>query len=244
VVVRVRDAAMGHADWMRAAGEEYDRLLDLLADLDAAAWAAPTDCTGWDVRAMVAHLAGAAQWAASVRELLRQQRRGRPLLPDADTVDAMNALQVHERAEHAPARLLAELRSIAPRAVRARTRLPASVRALPVPFGPPLGTKPLGYLYDRILTRDAWLHRIDICRATGRSLLLTADHDGRIVDDVVAEWARLHGQPFALELSGPAGGRWREGRDGDHLALDAVEVCRILSGRAPGSGLLATPVAF
>lgn len=235
---------MRHADWVRAAAEEYRRLLALLGELDAEAWSAPTDCTGWDVRAVVAHLAGAAQWPASVRESVRQQRHGRRLLPDAETVDGMNELQVRERADRTPAQLLEELAEAAPRAVRARSRLPRPIRALPVPFGPPLGTKPLGYLYDRILTRDAWLHRIDICRAVGRSPLLTADHDGRIVADVVDEWAELHGQPVELVLTGPAGGRWQRGTAGEWLELDAVEFCRILSGRDAGAGLLATRVNF
>lgn len=235
---------MRHADWVRAADEEYRRLLALLGELDAEAWSAPTDCTGWDVRAVVAHLAGAAQWPASVRESVRQQRHGRRLLPDAETVDGMNELQVRERADRTPAQLLEELAEAAPRAVRARSRLPRPIRALPVPFGPPLGTKPLGYLSDRILTRDAWLHRIDICRAVGRSPVLTADHDGRIVADVVVEWAELHGQPVELVLTGPAGGRWQRGAGGEWLELDAVEFCRILSGRDAGAGLLATRVNF
>ena len=284
---------MTHDDWMQAATEEYRRLIDLLEQLDAEEWAAPTDCTGWDVRAMVAHLAGAAQAMARVRELIRQLRGGRRLLPDADGVDGMNELQVRERADHDPAQLLAELAQAAPRAVRARSRLPWLVRAMPVPFGPPLGTKPLGYLMDRIYTRDAWLHRVDICRATGRPMLLTAEQDGRIVDDVVVEWAELHGQPFELVLTGPAGGRWQragsapikragEAIDGEAaqrgetiesealqpgagaepiergagseparrdtsseaIELDAVEFCRILSGRASGSGLLTTRVDF
>lgn len=38
------------------------------------------------------------------------------------------------------------------------------------------------------------MHRIDIARAAGRELLLTAHHDGRIVDDVVLDLARAHDQ--------------------------------------------------
>jgi len=37
---------------------------------------------------------------------------------------------------------------------------------------------PMGYLTDAILTRDAWMHRVDLTRATGHPLELTADHDG------------------------------------------------------------------
>ena len=43
----------------------------------------------------------------------------------------------------------------------------------------------MGYLVDIILTRDTWMHRVDIARATGRPMELTAEHDGRIVADVV-----------------------------------------------------------
>jgi uncharacterized protein (TIGR03083 family) len=235
---------MNHDDWNRAADEEYRRLLDLLGELDESEWSAPTDCTEWDVKAMVAHLAGGAAWAASIPELLRQQRLGKRLLPGADAVDGMNAVQVQERADRTPEQLVAELADLVPRALRTRARIPRPLRALPVPFGPPLGTKPVGYLMDRILTRDEWLHRIDICRATGREPLLTADHDGRLVDDVVAEWADTHGQPFELVLTGPAGGRWQRGAGGEHLEVDAAEFCRIVSGRAPGEGLLATRVNF
>jgi len=37
-------------------------------------------------------------------------------------------------------------------------------------------------------------------------MVLTPDHDARIVADVVAEWAGRHGRPFTLHLTGPAGG--------------------------------------
>jgi len=235
---------MRHADWMRAAAEEYRRLLALLRDLDDVQWRVPTDCDGWDVHAMVSHLVGAAASNASLREFGRQSRLGRRARPEDDLIDGINEVQVGERADRTPAELIAELEELAPRAVRARTRIPAPLRALPVPFGPPLGTKPLGYLMDRIYTRDAWLHRVDLSRATDRHLQLTADHDGRIIADVVAEWAKLHGQPFELALTGPAGGRWRQGQGGAALEVDAVEFCRILSGRADGDGLLTTRVEF
>jgi hypothetical protein len=71
----------------------------------------------------------------------------------------------------------------------------------------------LGFLIDVIMTRDPWMHRVDIARAVGAPMVLTADHDGVLVDDVVREWAARHGRPFTLRLTGPAGGRWvRAGR--------------------------------
>jgi uncharacterized protein (TIGR03083 family) len=235
---------MQHRDWMAAATEEYRRLAELLADLSDEQWRRPTDCAGWDVHDLVAHLVGAAESTASIRELCRQQKLGRRLRPGAPDVDGMNDVQVRERAEATPDDLRRALADAGARGVRARNRIPAPLRAIRIPFGPPLGTRPLGYLMDRIYTRDAWLHRVDLARATDRPLELTADHDGRIVADIVAEWATVHGQPYRLTLTGPAGGTWSRGQDGEQLTLDAVEFARVLSGRAEGTGLLAHAVPF
>jgi uncharacterized protein (TIGR03083 family) len=236
--------AMRHGDWMAAAEEEYRRIGDLLAGLTDDDWHRPTDCTEWDVRDLVAHLVGNAEMSASMREMRRQQKLGRRLRPDGTGIDGMTAVQVQERAEVRPEQLVRDLADVAVRAVRARRRIPGPARAIPIPFGPPLGTRPLGYLMDRIYTRDAWLHRVDLARATGRPLELAADHDGRIVADVVAEWARGHGRPFRLTLTGPAGGGFSRGTGGASITVDAVEFCRILSGRATGTGLLAHQVPF
>lgn len=112
----------------------------------------------------------------------------------------------------------------------------------------PAGTSPerwaYGYLTDVIGTRDTWMHRSDIAEATGRPMVLTTDHDGLIVADVVREWAARHGQPCSLILTGPAGGSWTWGQDGPGYQLDAVQFCRILSRRGQGEGLLATAVPF
>jgi hypothetical protein len=102
----------------------------------------------------------------------------------------------------------------------------------------------LGFLVDVCYTRDLWMHRMDIARATAREPVLTADHDGVLVADIAREWASRHGQPCSLTLTGPAGGSWQWGAGAPALELDAVEFCRILSGRAPGEGLLATAVPF
>jgi hypothetical protein len=102
----------------------------------------------------------------------------------------------------------------------------------------------IGYLLDTILTRDPWMHRMDIARATERDPVLTSDHDGVIVADVVAEWARRHGAAYHLTLTGPAGGTWSAGEHGEEIEMDAVDFCRVLSGRGAGAGLLATQVPF
>jgi hypothetical protein len=100
-----------------------------------------------------------------------------------------------------------------------------------------------------ILTRDTWMHRSDVSAATGKAMTLTPEHDGVLVADVVSEWAARHREPCTITLSGPAGGTWtfegtRQADDPAAYQLDAVEFCRIVSGRGSGSGLLATRVPF
>lgn len=132
-------------------------------------------------------------------------------------------------------------------AVKGRTRVPRPVRSLVrIPVEMPFGNETwlLGYLIDTIYTRDVWMHRVDVARATGRDLELTAEHDGRLVADVVAEWARRHGRSFTLVLDGPAGGTFTAPGEGPELRLDAVDFARTVAGRADGEGLLATAVAF
>jgi hypothetical protein len=58
------------------------------------------------------------------------------------------------------------------------------------------------------------------------------------------DWAARHGQPVTLTLTGPAGGALASGQRGTDLQLDAIEFCRIVSGRAAGTGLLSCPVPF
>jgi hypothetical protein len=102
----------------------------------------------------------------------------------------------------------------------------------------------MGYLLDIVLTRDTWMHRADLAKATGRAMELTAEHDGRIVADAVAEWGRRHGQPFVVHLTGVAGGTFTQGEGGEQITMDAVDFCRILSGRGTGEGLLQQLVPF
>ena len=162
---------------------------------------------------------------------------------------ALSSVQVSERADLSPTQVVERLGAVAPKTVRGRTRTPALIRnhATMAVDGPVHETWKLGYLIDTIYLRDLWMHRVDAARALGRPVELTTDHDGRIVADVVAEWARRHGQPFVLELTGPVGATYvshPETPGGAHVSLDAIEFCRTLAGRAPATGLLATIVPF
>jgi len=57
--------------------EELSRTLELLRSLDADDWARPTDCTGWSVHDVVAHLVGQFEGAARPDRLLRRVRAAR-----------------------------------------------------------------------------------------------------------------------------------------------------------------------
>lgn len=245
-MTRTTDEAVpvDHQTWMGLAATEYARLLDLLGGLDPAEWERQTDCPAWDVRAMVAHLVGAAEANARVREMVRQAAVGRRRFPRPMLVDSMTSLQVADREDRTPPQLMADLADAGRRGVAARSRIPGVVRAVVLPMGAPLGTRPLGYLMDCIYTRDAWMHRIDIARATGRALEVTPGHDGILMADLVSEWETLHEEDFDLVLTGPAGLRHSRGTSGVRIELDAIEFARTLSGRESGDGLLGIAVPF
>jgi len=243
---RPRIAALPRGTAMRLAATEYQRFADLLRLLGPGDWATPTECPGWDVRAMAAHALGMVEMAASIRETNRQLKLARSR--GGLFIDALTALQVEERAGMASGQITARFAAQSPRAARARRRTPGFIRRRTMPVLQQVGGREeawtIGYLIDVILTRDPWMHRADIARATGTDLVLTPKHDGVLVADVVAEWAARHGQPYTLHLTGPAGGTWRRGDGGPLIETDAVEFCRVVSGRGHADGLLAVQVPF
>jgi uncharacterized protein (TIGR03083 family) len=227
------------------AEEEFRRFADLVASLSPEEWATQTDCTAWDVRKMALHVLGSGDAQASFPQFVHQLRKGVPLNKEIDShhwVDGMNELQIRERAHLSDDEIVEKLATIGPRAVKGRWGTPPPARYLPIPFGPPIGWAPLKYLLDVGFTRDVWAHRIDICAAIERPLHLSGDHDGRLVADIVAEWASIHGEPFELVLEGPAGGTFTQGRDGERVDIDAITFILTLSVRLPGTGILAHPL--
>lgn len=240
-----------HKEAMQLQRTELERTIAMLRTFADADWAASTDCPDWDVRAMFLHVLGASEAGASMRQNLHQlraayahrRRHGGPLEA------ALSNVQVRERADLQPSELVEKLAEVAPRTIRGRNRIPAPARrfAKLAIDGPVHEKWRLGYLVDVIYLRDMWMHRVDASIALERPLELSADHDGRIVEDVVAEWARRHGRPFRLELTGPAGGVFAHDAgapEATQLRLDAVEFCRTVGGRVPAEGLLATVVPF
>ncbi|MGY1617027.1 maleylpyruvate isomerase family mycothiol-dependent enzyme [Geodermatophilus sp. SYSU D00691] len=241
-----RTAALDRRTALQLAAGEYHRFLALLRSLTSEEWARPTDCPGWDVRAVAGHVLGQAEMVASVRQLARQSRVAARAGGD---VDAVTAHQVQAFAGLSRDELVGRFAAVAPRAVRGRRLLATLLGRVPAPGEELVGERPerwtFGYMAEVVLTRDTWMHRVDVARATGRTLELSPGHDGVLVADIVAEWADRHGQPYRLRLTGPAGGTWSSGTDGAELELDAVDFCRLLSGRGEApAGLLSQQVPF
>jgi len=182
---------------MRLAATEYQRCADLLRSLDSRGWAAPTACPAWDVRQMAAHMLGMAEMAASIREGSRQ-RRAATVNGNVD-VDRLTALQVSERSGWSGPAISDRFAARAPKAVTGRRMTPGFIRRRTMIGGVINGVEEpwtLGYLIDVILTRDPWMHRLDICTALDRTPHLTADHDG-----VIVVGARCAGSPTAMLLA-------------------------------------------
>ena len=242
-LVRVGDIApINHREGMALAEAEYKRFTDVLGRLQPEDWSKQTVNTDWNVEQLVAHNLGFAEGNASFRVFAKAMRAGKKRAKEKGYdhfVHGMNEVQVEEREHLSPAELVAGWSATWPKALKGRRRFPPFLRWIPLDFGPVIGKKPIGsYLMDRCYTRDTWMHRIDICRAVGLDPVLTPEHDGRLIEDMVAEWTQLYDLSVTLHLEGPAGGTYVRGHGAEELTVDAVEWIWILSGRGTGSGLL------
>ena len=227
---------------------EYALVADQLRSLAPDDWAKQTICPLWDVRAMAGHSTGMLSTFTGYRTLMRGMRTATKAAKQTGgpMIDALTAKQVADHADLSTSELIAKVDDVGPRAARWRTTRPGLFRRMPMKeeVGGKQETWRMGYLLDVILTRDPWMHRVDIARATGCAIEPTAEHDGRIIADVVAEWARRHGKPFTLTLTGPVGGAFIAGDGGNPITIDAIEFCRVLAGRAAGTDLLTQEVPF
>lgn len=225
-----------HADEAhRLMTEAFSRLLTLLESLHADDWSKPTACTAWDVHDMVAHQAGGYLSGVSLREMLRQytQIPKQGQLPE----DAINALQVGERKDKSPAELITELKQVGAKAIHNWAYGFNAVKWIHTPH-PVGGFMSLRYLMWVTHSRDTWMHRLDICRATNRPFEQTREHDGRIVELVVRDVAqklrkRLNGKAITLTLTGVSGGEWLlgNGKAVSGLEMDALDFNIFVSGR-------------
>jgi uncharacterized protein (TIGR03083 family) len=240
LALKMEDAAsipyVTPAEAEQLARVELDRLVALLESLEAADWAKPTACVKWSVRDMTAHQAGSYASGTSYGELFRQySAAAKPRqLPE----DSINERQLADRAGKSPDELIAEIKATGDAAVRNWAHGFRPLKALVVMPHPVPGWLSLRHLMLVIHSRDTWIHRLDICRATGRPFEQTADHDGRITELVVLDLAKtlakkLGGRAIALELDGIAGGIWRIGKGEPEatVRLDTLDFNIYASGR-------------
>lgn len=232
--------ALAHEDAPSLARAEFERLLALLETLDGDDWARPTYCTQWNVREMTAHLAGAVAGYATWSEFVRQVVANPYVRSEKVPVDGINRRQLEDRIDRSPTELVEEFRQAGPKAISVRHQIPWPLRTIPVLHGEPVSDASLRYLLDVVYTRDWWMHRYDICAATGKEMTVDAAHDGRMVDLIVRDVAHvlqdngLAERSLLLELDGAAGGAYLFGPDAQPdtvLRMDLFTFALRTSGR-------------
>lgn len=234
----IPQADKAQAFTLRAA--EIGTWTDLLATLSPDDWSRPTVCTLWNVKDIVGHLCGHAEedlqpWLFPLRD-----RRAARRHPEMSKIDRHMQVQVEEHRELSPAQLHDRFLRLWPRANRRLRGTPDLIRRLQVPTGLPDPPKiSLAYLHDVIHLRDLWMHRDDVCQATGKPFVI-GTHDRAAVEQVLRDLDGLWSGPaVVLELTGAAGGAWQIGT-GEPVATvraDAVEYMRTLAGRRDDAAL-------
>ena len=142
--------------------------------------------TEWNVRDMTAHQAGAYASGTGYPELIHQYIVA--LKPGQLAEDAINRRQLADRAARSPAELIAEIKQDGDKAVHNWAYGFRLLKPLGTPH-PAVGWLGMRYLMLVIHSRDTWIHRLDICRATGREFEQTREHDGRIAGLVMLDVA-------------------------------------------------------
>jgi uncharacterized protein (TIGR03083 family) len=179
------------AAW-RGTADELTVLLGTLAEAD---WAKPTDCPGWSVADVVAHLAALeTELATGIGPRTIAPLEGREL--GASWTEA----GVAERRGRTPESLLEELRhGIAARAEQLAADPPTNplARAPHTPAGLPWDNRTL--LRNRVV--DMWVHEQDIRRAIGQPGGMDSLAARLVADVFQAAW------PFILakKVGAPAG---------------------------------------
>jgi hypothetical protein len=163
---------------------------------------------------MAAHLVGSAAGQASPLEFLRQKRGGKPICKELGSPfwwDGMNELQVRERASATTEQLISGWTTVSAKALKSRTKMPRPI---------------------------AGLKLLNLPEPVGRQPDHDAAHDGRILADIIAEWAATHRKPLTLVLDGPTGGTFVHGTGGEEVHISVVDFVRTLAERTTASGVL------
>jgi uncharacterized protein (TIGR03083 family) len=201
----------------------YDQSMRALVDLGSTLreeeWDLPTDCPGWSVKDVVAHVAGLEGWLAG-DDVPQVEVPQRPHV--TNDVDRFIERFVEARRGRSGAEVVEELAGIL---TRRQAQLYGEVQELDTvivgAFGPAPAEQVLG---TRIL--DVWTHEQDVRHAIGRpgnldtAAAAVAVHRFELgLPRAVARTAAIEpGQAVVLDLSGPLMGRMgvrvEEGEDG------------------------------
>lgn len=194
-------------DRARVLRDERNAVLDLCRTLTDAEWASASDCAGWTVQDVVAHM-GAAFHGCFTPWLLRVMR--------TSSVERSNDADVASRRGWEPARVLREYASWSGRflALAPVTQRPP-VRGLRIPLGD-IGRYPIGLLASAFVF-DHHVHlRHDIAPALGRQVPPAgAEHMAAVLEWLLTGLPQMCAtglswldRPVALVLTGPGGGAW------------------------------------
>jgi uncharacterized protein (TIGR03084 family) len=221
--------------------DEEDALDRLVDGLDAAAWATPTAAPGWDVRATVAHLAGAEALAAvALTEPDRFAARVAAARADAQSPAAQSP------AAQSPDAVLARWRS-----ERGRV-LDALAVAAPRERFPWIAGDMSAVSFATARLMETWAHGVDVAAALGLPYPATARlrHVAELGVRTRAFSLAAHGSTadapgddVRVELVGPDGERWVWGASDTQVVRGrALDFCLVVTQRrhVADSGLAVT----
>ncbi|MDQ3986030.1 MAG: maleylpyruvate isomerase family mycothiol-dependent enzyme [Actinomycetota bacterium] len=226
---------ISHSEARVLAESQLGAMIELLRSLSDEDWEKPTECEGWRVRDIAAHVLGWAEALTSPSEMARLTVATRKYRKQfGDKVHAQNEAQVEMRRNLSTQELIDRLDRSAGRFVSTRAAVGLVSKYVPL-YNSFFGLTTLRFLSDVIFTRDHFMHRIDISRAVDREVKC-GNAERRIVQDVVRHWDRNAAPEARLNLGGPAGGEFVFGAaPRADIEGDALDFCRLLCGRADPS---------
>lgn len=203
---------------------ERDEVLALARTLSAGEWEAPSDCVGWRVQDVIAHLANTCRTVVDPSGLA-------PGVPG--DLEATQAAQVNALRDRAPERVLADYEDVTAEALEAVAGLQAPDVAETVIPIENAGRYPL-HLVANALVFDHYCHLCnDILRPNGPidrpAPTSDASQLGATMEWLLAGLPQMSStamaaavvKPLALRLAGSAGGDWTilPANGGDHVRV-------------------------
>jgi uncharacterized protein (TIGR03083 family) len=218
-------------DLLRIGAYQNEQMLRLLKTLEPEEWNAPTDCDRWTVKDIVGHLIGWAECFASFKEfrhqfaasIKRRKELGNP-------VNAQNEQQVEDRRHLTPDEIIERFETSMQKFLGFRMTVGKFAHYLPYYDPSIIKYSNVGYIARVIFTRDMFMHRVDIARATDRPVSLERE-DAMLLRDVVSDWSRRHDIDATIDL-GPIG-TFVAGQGGRaRISGDGPTFARVMTGRA------------